>query len=155
MQLTPDNIDEILPEFDVTDKDIAAIGMGFSTDKCFSSDWSDYFDTTDNGKTFNKYATDKLRVLQPEDDAATVNMGSEYRMPTGEDFNELINNCTITFIDLQDNEFSKSETQSGTIAEYNLKGIKFTGSNGNSIFISASSCCDAGVLGGAYCSCNL
>jgi hypothetical protein len=95
----------------------------------FASDWSNYFDTTDGGKTFNKYAKDKLTVLQPEDDAATVNMGAEYRMPTKADFEELINNTTITFV--RDNENYSS-------LEYNLKGIKFTASNGNYIFIPAA-----------------
>lgn len=50
-------------------------------EKAFDMDWDDYFDTTD-GYTFNKYANDKLTILESSDDAATVNMGSEYRMPT-------------------------------------------------------------------------
>lgn len=72
-------------------------------------------------------------------------MGSEYRMPTRDDCNELINNTTITFIDLQDNEFSKDEV-SNNIAKSNLKGVKFTGSNGNSIFIPASGVCSDSQL---------
>ena len=153
MELTPDNIDEILFEgWGITDKDMTSIGQGLGTDKCFSSDWSDYFDTTDSGETFNKYNTDGgLTVLQPEDDAATVNMGSDYRMPTKIEFEELINNCTVTFIDLQGNEFSKEEVQSGATLVYNLKGIKFTSSNGNSIFISASGYCFDSILEGVSC----
>lgn len=68
-------------------------------------------------------------------------MGSDYRMPTQGNFNELINNCTATFIDINDNEFSKSEAESGSIPAYKLKGVKFTGSNGNSIFIPAAGMC--------------
>lgn len=150
MTLTPDNIDSILTETGIQGKDLTVMGTGFGTDKCFRSDWSDYFDTTNGGSTFNKYTTDKLKVLQPENDAATVNMGLEYRMPTQADFNELVNNCTVTFIDLQGNEFSKSEAQSGSISTYNLKGIKITGSNGNSIFIPASGGCSDDVLYYAY-----
>lgn len=150
MELTPDNIDEVLSMMGLQGKDMTTMGVGFATDKCFSTDGSDYFDTTDGGSTFNKYTIDKLIVLQSEDDAATVNMGSEYRMPTIEEFNELINNCTVTFIDRNDNEFSKSEAQSGSIVERNLKGIKFTGSNGNSIFVSASGSCGSGIFSGAY-----
>ena len=137
MELTPDNIDEVLSTMGISGKDMTTMGIGFAKDKCFSSDWSDYFDTTDSGSTFNKYATDKLTVLQSEDDAATVNMGSEHRMPTQDDFEELINNCIITFIDLYGNEFSQSEAENNSIAAYNLRGVKFTGSNGNSIFVPA------------------
>jgi hypothetical protein len=138
MELTPDNIDAFLSNIGVEGTDITAVGLGFSTDKCFSRDWSDYFDTTDGGSTFNKYAPDKLTVLQPEDDAATVNMGSEYRMPTKEDIDELRKNCYIAHIDLQGNE-------SSSYSEY-LKGIKFTGPNGNSILIPTSGyCCDSSI----------
>lgn len=143
MELTPDNIDEVLASmigFEGTD--LTILGIGFGKDKCFSSDWSDYFDTTDGGKTFNKYNKNgDFRVLQPEDDAANVNMGSKYRMPTYTDFNELIYDTDVTFIDLQGNEYSESEALSGAIAEFNLKGVKFTGSNGNSIFMPAAGIC--------------
>jgi hypothetical protein len=137
MQLTPDNIDEFLSNIQIEGKDLTVYGgdMAMSTEQ-FSYGFGNYFDTTDGGTTFNKYATDKLRVLQPEDDAATVNIGSEYRMPTREDFNELINNCTMTYFDINNKEFSASEVKNGSITgRGNFKGIKFTGSNGNSIFI--------------------
>lgn len=147
MTLTPDNIDEVLSSMGIQGKDMTIMGIGFGTDKCFSSDWSDYFDTTDGGSTFIKYATDKLTVLQPEDDAATVNIGSEYRMPTRDDFNELKNSCTVTYIDLEDNEFSQSEVEDGSIPQFNLRCIKFTGSNGNSIFIPASGNCIDSAFG--------
>ena len=152
MEVTPDNIDFVLAEMGIEGTDLSVLGTGFTSEKAFSSDWSDYFDTTDGGSTFNKYATDKLTVLEASDDAATVNMGSDWRMPTQAEIQELINNTTPTFIDLQGNEFSKSEIENGAIAEYNLKGVRFTGSNGNSIFIPASGGCrystfhDAGRL---------
>lgn len=156
MTLTPDNIDEVLSEDGIVDKDVSAIGVGFAKDKCFSLDFSNYFDTTDGGNTFNKYNFDGgLTVLDTSDDAATANIGSEYRMPTQADFKELINNCVATFIDLQDNEYSKSEAADGSIEEYNLKGIKFTGPNGNSIFIPISGYCYDYVLEAAYCFGNL
>lgn len=153
MELTPDNIDGVLSEMDITNKDLTITRIGFGTDKCFSTDWSDYFDTTDGGVTFNKYATNKLTVLEASDDAVTVNMGSEYRMPTLTDFNELINNCTATFIDLDGNEFSQSEAESDSIPETNFKGIKFTGPNGNSIFIIASAFC-SDSMGFSYFGCG-
>ena len=37
---------------------------------------------------------DNLTVLQPEDDAAHVKWGGEWRMPTKDDMQELIDNCT-------------------------------------------------------------
>ena len=155
MELTPDNIDLLLTDMGVSEKDISAAGMGFATDKCFSSDFSDYFDTTDGGNTFNKYATDKLTVLEASDDAARANMGSDWRMPTEAEMQELIDNTTPTFIDLQDNEFSRSEAQNVAIAEYNLKGVRFTGSNGNSIFIPASGCCIDSTVYSAGSGCDV
>ena len=142
IELTPDNIDEVLSMMGIEGNDFTAVGMGLGTDKCFSLDWSDYFDTADGGSTFNKYNhNDGFTVLQPEDDAATVNMGYDWRMPADNELQELLDNCTVTFIDLDSNEFSESEAQSDAITEYNLKGIKFTGSNGNFIFIPAAGWC--------------
>lgn len=111
-------------------------------DKVF--DWASYWDTTDGGSTFNKYGrtNGKLRVLEASDDAATVHMGSDWRMPTFDEIYELTsnNNTTLTFIDLQGNEFSRSEVSDsgGAIVKNNLKGVRFTGKNGNSIIIPAS-----------------
>lgn len=120
MTLTPDNIDEVLSELGITNKDLTISGVGFLTDKCFSSDWSDYFDTTDGGSTFNKYSLDKLTLLQPEDDAATVNMGSNWRMPTEAEMDELKQYC-----DYEEDA-------------YDIKPYKFTSKiNGNSIIIPA------------------
>lgn len=155
MELTPDNIDEILPMLGVENGDLAANGTGFTSEKAFSHDWSDYFDTTDGGSAFNKYATDKLTVLETSDDAASVNMGSNWRISTGTEMQELIDNTTHIFIDLQGNEFSQSEAQSGAIAQWDLKGVRFTGSNGNSIFIPASGSCNNSTLGDAVSGCKL
>ena len=44
--------------------------------------------------SYTKYnKTDKLTVLQPEDDAATANLGNNYRTPTREEWKELLNKC--------------------------------------------------------------
>lgn len=148
MELTPDNIDAVLAEMGIEGADLSVMGAGFTSEKAFSSDWSDYFDTTDGGNTFNKYATDKLTVLEASDDAARANMGSDWRMPTKDEIQELIDNTTLTFIDLQDNEFSQSEAEDGAIATYNLKGVRFTSNNNsNSIFIPASGCCYESAFG--------
>lgn len=100
--------------------------------------WDSYFDTTDGGNTFNKYATGKLTTLEAADDAATVHMGSEYRMPTYTDFEELVYNTTISAIDINGNEFDYDQFASGAIQPFNLRAFKFTGFNGNSVIFPAA-----------------
>ena len=60
-------------------------------------------------------------TLPSDRDAATANWGSGWRMPTKEEFEELKNNCTVTWT-----------TQNG------VNGSLFTGPNGNSIFLPAA-----------------
>ena len=59
--------------------------------------WAKYFDTSDEGVTFTKYTTGTKTVLNPEDDAAHINMGGAWRMPTKDEWQELIDNCTWTW----------------------------------------------------------
>lgn len=60
--------------------------------------WSTYFDTNDGGSTFAKYNNEgDKKVLDPEDDAAHVNWGGSWRMPTEAEWQELIDNCTWTW----------------------------------------------------------
>lgn len=59
--------------------------------------------------------------LEPPDDAATVNWGSKWRMPTAKDFQKIIDNCKWTWIRLND-----------------IGGMKITGPNGYSIFLPAA-----------------
>ena len=86
-------------------------------EKIFDSNYSDYFDTNDGGSTFNKYNVAGA-TLELSNDAAAVNMGSDWRMPTKSDCKELINNTTIEMIDSNE-----------------IKGVKFIGKNNNNIFI--------------------
>lgn len=65
--------------------------------------------------------TDNLTTLLPEDDAATANWGSVWRMPTSEEWQELLNNTTNT-----------KTTQNG------VSGRLFTAPNGNSLFLPAA-----------------
>ncbi len=90
--------------------------------------WSTYKWCRVSSDTMTKYCTDSSygtvdnkTVLDLEDDAAYVNMGAEWRMPTYDEQEELSNNCTWTWT-----------TQKGT------KGYKVTGPNGNSIFLPAA-----------------
>ncbi len=70
----------------------------------------------------NKYCTqDYLIVLLPEDDAATANWGANWRMAREDEWQELRDNTTRTMT-----------TQNG------VKGLLYTASNGNSIFMPAA-----------------
>lgn len=64
---------------------------------------------------------DGLSILEPEDDAATVNWGDEWRMPTYEETVELKYNCTWEWTTLN-----------------GIEGALGTGKNGNTIFFPAS-----------------
>lgn len=72
--------------------------------------------------------------LQPEDDAATVNMGSEYRTPTKADFEELISYTTRTVIDVNNNEYTGDDIYNIDYGAL-LKGVKIIGPNDNFIFV--------------------
>lgn len=83
--------------------------------------------TNDDGtlKSLSKYVTystigtvDNLTQLDCDDDVALQEWGNGWRMPTLTDFNELLKNCTIT-----------NDTVN------NVAGTRFTGPNGNSIFL--------------------
>ena len=65
--------------------------------------------------------TDDLTTLLPEDDAATANWGDGWRMPTLAEFQELLDNTTVTWTQ-----------QNG------VNGRLFTASNGNSLFLPAA-----------------
>ena len=67
-------------------------------------DWSDYKYCNGSGSTLTKYnknssygTVDNKTVLEPMDDAATVNMGAGWRMPTLAEYQELINACKQTW----------------------------------------------------------
>lgn len=42
----------------------------------------------------NQFHMDKLYMLQSEDDVATQKLGKWYRLPSDEDWQELLDNCT-------------------------------------------------------------
>lgn len=94
-------------------------------------DWSSYRWCNESDSTMTKYCTnsnygyygftDGKAELDPEDDAAYVNWGSQWRMPTAEQRKELGKLCTWIWT-----------TRNG------VKGRLVTGPNDNSIFIPAS-----------------
>ena len=93
--------------------------------------WGTYQYCNGSSSTLTKYCnnssfgyngfTDDLTTLLPEDDAATANWGSGWRMPTKAEFEELYNNTTVTWTQ-----------QNG------VNGRLFTASNGNSLFLPAA-----------------
>ncbi len=90
-----------------------------------TSDWSNYKWCDGTYMTLTKYCTnrsygtvDNKTVLEPADDAATMNWGSNWRMPTSDELKELKTNCTW-----------KRTTVNG------VDGDLATGPNGNSIFL--------------------
>ncbi len=81
----------------------------------------------DGKKRISKYNTkidygpvDNKIELDPEDDAAYVNMGSEWRMPSKADIDELLANCTWEWTQLN-----------------GVNGQLITGPNGNTMFLPA------------------
>lgn len=92
----------------------------------------DYFSTTykwcelDGAiKRYTKYnETDKLTLLQPEDDAATANLGENYRTPTPKEWEELLANCTWEVA-------TTTNKNNETVIDY----WKVVGPNGNFIIL--------------------
>ena len=91
--------------------------------------------SNDNGKTYDKYNYDKTHYnkvyLEKQDDAATVNMGENWRIPTSEEFNELVEYTTFFVVDENNNEYEEFPD-----IDILYKGVKYVSKiNGNSIFL--------------------
>ena len=90
--------------------------------------WTTYKWCNGSDHTLTKYCTydyfgtvDNLTVLYPEDDAATVNWGSSWCMPTKEQFLELSSHCSKIWT-----------TRNG------VTGYLYIGPNGNTLFLPAT-----------------
>ena len=93
--------------------------------------WETYAYCSGDYKRLTKYCnsssygnngfTDNLTVLQSGDDAATANWGNGARTPTDNEWTELISNCAGAWV-----------TQNG------VSGYRFTGRNGNTLFLPAA-----------------
>ena len=60
--------------------------------------WDSYKWSVDgSGSTFRKYTTPKKKTLDSEDDAASVNWGGTWRMPTRAELTELLANCYLVW----------------------------------------------------------
>ena len=107
-------------------------------DKQFADDWSDYkFGVYPD---FTKYnSTDGLTTLEAADDAARVNMGSDWKIPTENDFIELINNTDIRAIIPETSEeqegYLRSETEFTVVNNGRVNSLKFYNKNNHDRFI--------------------
>ena len=96
-------------------------------------DWNTYLYANGNYNELTKYCsysfygfenyTDNLTVLLPEDDVATVGWGEAWRMPTQEEWRELLDNTTQSWVTMND-----------------VNGKLFTASNGRSLFLPVTGC---------------
>ena len=136
--------------------------------KAFS--WTDYkFSNGGSSSNSSKYnASDSKTVLDPEDDAAHVNMGGNWRMPTLEELKELCLNTDIYLVPTEGEEIQgTAQEQSGRVninwasqAKGTLKGVKFykKGDKQTYMFVPASgdaydgSVQDVGENGGLWTS---
>jgi len=89
------------------------------------------YGSSDEDVKFSKYVlnpeygtVDGKTVLEPEDDAAAVNWGDGWRIPTDEEWAELMAQCKWEWTRMGDRE-----------------GFRITGKNGKSIFIPAAGHC--------------
>ena len=57
------------------------------------------FNPSGDGETFTKYTGSDYDNLQPEDDAATVNLGGNWRMATKSEWSELYSNCNWEWVE--------------------------------------------------------
>ena len=90
-----------------------------------SYSWSTYKFSTSSSGPFSKYSSiDNKKVLEPDDDVASVKLGGEWRMPTDAEWTELRTKCTWTW----------TTNYNGT----GVKGRIVTATNGNSIFLPAA-----------------
>ena len=108
---------------------------GITDDKKFNAYDYKYETFLSNLTKYN--STDGLTTLEPSDDAATVNWGGKWRMPTVKQINELLDtdNCTNEWV----TDYNGSE----------VSGTLFTSvRNGNKLFIPVAGCCFEGELHG-------
>lgn len=153
--ITKDNIKNVLEDIGINGVDLTVYNLGVVVDKIFN--WMNYKYCDSNSTSLTKYCmdssygkdgfVDNKNILETNDDAAFKYLGNNCRIPTFGEIEELINNTTPTFVDIQGNEFTQEEAQNGVIKQENLKGVRLTSNiNGNSIFIPAAGSCGETLL---------
>ena len=141
-------------------------------DKQFN--WDDYkFSIDGSSSNFSKYnSTVGKTVLDLEDDAVNTMMGGKWRMPTGEEFAELINNTDLYLVPSEGTEINGNVITDGapynTLAYFeweqqltgNIKGMKFYKKSDSSVYMfvpavglaGGGSVQGVGVIGGLWSS---
>lgn len=84
--------------------------------------WGEYIENMSHYTKYNEI--DKLTLLQPEDDAATANLGENYRTPTPKEWEELLAECTWEVA-------TTTNKNNKTVIDY----WKVVGPNGNFIIL--------------------
>lgn len=95
-------------------------------DYLYTGSFADNYLTKYCPKNKAKYWGDQGRpdgktILDSQDDAAHVLLGDQWRIPTSEEWEELIHSCSLKWV-----------------IEKGVNGCRFTGPNGNSIFLPAA-----------------
>lgn len=103
----------------------------------YSRFWSSRDDEFSKYNSDPRYGTpDNKFQLDPEDDAAHVLWGGVWRMPTKEELDELVNECTWEY----------------NTTDYTRTGFVVTGKNGNSIFLpTTGKASESGIANYAFC----
>ena len=88
--------------------------------------WNGYKYYEPISKKITKYnASDKMTILEANDDVATILLGNKWRIPTSAEMEELVKKCTWKWFE---------DEKSGYC------GYWITGPNGNRIFLPAAGC---------------
>ena len=100
--------------------------------------WDNYLLGTGStaGDMTSYNATDGLTELMPEDDAATANWGSQWQMPSKEQFEELLNENNTTIVKTASGRMITSKVNHESIflpnsGDYGFNGLEGTGSYGS------------------------
>ena len=94
---------------------------GYTFSEPYDLSWANTpYCTDSNGNSWSKYTSGNA-TLESSDDAATVNLGGSWRMPTHDEWQDLLSKCKWTWT-----------SQNG------INGYKVSASNGNWIFLPAA-----------------
>lgn len=110
-----------------TELDLTWSNCPFHTGSNESSGWTKYIPEGATSWWSGAGSPDGISVLRADDDIVTSTFGSEWRMPTKDEWLELKNNCTLTWTE----DYNGTGVK-GTIVESNVSGYE-----GNSIFLPA------------------
>lgn len=101
----------------------------FKNGKQSGYSWASYqFNPSGDGKTFSKYNGSDYSTLLREDDAAVVNWGGSWRMPTADEWLSLMSKCTCTW----------TYNYNGTGVRGRILTSNATGYEGNTLFLPAA-----------------